>query len=174
MEGLKPVLGPHTLVLSIAAGISLDRLATGLGTGRVVRTMPNTSAQIGKGITGAVAGADIEAANRTSAEALLAAADHTVWFDDEGSLDAVNAVSGSGPAYVFNLVEALAAAGEKQGLDASIALDLARWTVIGSAALMEADAAHPSVLRQNVTSPNGTTAAALALLMAEDGLTPLM
>ena len=174
MEGLKAVVGPHTLVLSIAAGISLARLSAGLGTTRVVRTMPNTPAQIGKGITGAVAGADTDEADRAAAEALLAAAGHTVWFEEEGALDAVTAVSGSGPAYVFNLVEALAAAGEQQGLDPAIALDLARWTVIGSAALMEADPAHPSVLRHNVTSPNGTTAAALAVLMAEDGLTPLM
>jgi len=174
MENLQPVIGPQTLVLSIAAGIDIARLSRGLGTGRVIRTMPNTPAQIGKGITGAVPGADVTAEDRAHVDALLAAAGQVVWFDREGDLDAVTAVSGSGPAYVFNLVEALAAAGEQQGLSGEVAMKLARQTVIGSAALMEADAAPASVLRQNVTSPNGTTAAALAVLMADDGLTPLM
>jgi pyrroline-5-carboxylate reductase len=173
-EGLRPVIGPQTLVLSIAAGISIDRLAQGLGTKRVVRTMPNTPAQIGKGITGAVPGAETDAADRQVAEALLVAAGQVAWFEAEGDLDAVTAVSGSGPAYVFNLVEALAAAGVAQGLSEAVAMQLARQTVVGSAALMEADAAPASVLRQNVTSPNGTTAAALTILMADDGLTPLM
>lgn len=174
MEGLAPVIGPHTLVLSIAAGISIERLAAGTRTGRIVRAMPNTPAQIGKGITGAVAGPEITSDNKAAANALLAAAGGVVWFDDENALDAVTAVSGSGPAYVFNLVEALAAAGVAQGLPEHIAMQLARQTVIGSAALLEADPAPASVLRQNVTSPNGTTAAALAVLMADDGLTPLM
>ncbi|MCP8883903.1 pyrroline-5-carboxylate reductase [Devosia sp. XJ19-1] len=174
MEGLKPVIGPQTLVLSIAAGISIEKLSAGLDTARVVRTMPNTPAQIGKGITGAVAGADIGPEDREAVDALLSAAGQVAWFDAEGDLDAVTAVSGSGPAYVFNLVEALAAAGVAQGLDAAVAMQLARQTVVGSAALLEADAAPASVLRQNVTSPNGTTAAALAVLMADDGLTPLI
>ncbi|UYO01014.1 MAG: pyrroline-5-carboxylate reductase [Devosia sp.] len=174
METLAPALGAQTLILSIAAGISLKRLSEGLGTGRVVRTMPNTPAQIGKGITGAVAGADVGQADRAVAEALLSAAGPVVWFEAEGDLDAVTAVSGSGPAYVFNLVEAMAAAGVAQGLPEHVAMQLARQTVIGAAALMEADPAPASVLRQNVTSPNGTTAAALDVLMAPDGLTPLM
>jgi len=174
MEGLLPVVGPQTLVLSIAAGISIARLSQGLGTGRVVRTMPNTPAQIGKGITGAVAGPAAEPQDREAAGALLAAAGQVAWFEAEGDLDIVTAVSGSGPAYVFNLVEALAAAGVAQGLPEPVAMQLARQTVIGAAALMEADPAPAGVLRQNVTSPNGTTAAALAVLMADDGLTPLM
>jgi pyrroline-5-carboxylate reductase len=174
MEGLKPVVGPHTLVISIAAGISIATLAAGLGTGRVVRTMPNTPAQIGKGMTGAVAGGDVERKDRDAANALLSAAGQVAWFDAEGDLDAVTAVSGSGPAYVFYLVEALAAAGVAQGLSEHIAMQLARQTVIGAAALMEADPAPASVLRQNVTSPNGTTEAALGVLMGADGLTPLM
>ncbi len=174
MAGLQPVIGPQTLVISIAAGIDIARLTRGLGTDRVVRTMPNTPAQIGKGITGAVAGPAVDGNDRSAADALLAAAGQVVWFDAEGDLDAVTAVSGSGPAYVFHLVEALAAAGEQQGLSAEIAMRLARQTVIGSAALMEADAAPAATLRTNVTSPNGTTAAALAVLMGEDGLTPLM
>lgn len=174
MAGLQPVIGPQTLVISIAAGIDLARLTSGLGTGRVVRTMPNTPAQIGKGITGAVAGPDVDASGREAADVLLAAAGQVVWFDAEGDLDAVTAVSGSGPAYVFHMVEALAAAGEQQGLEPAIAMRLARQTIIGAAALLEADPAAAATLRQNVTSPNGTTAAALGVLMAEDGLTALM
>lgn len=174
MESLRPVVGTHTLVLSIAAGISIARLAAGLATDRVVRTMPNTPAQVGKGISGAVAAAAVTPSQRESADALLQAAGPVVWFDAEADLDAVTAVSGSGPAYVFNLVEAMAAAGVAQGLPETVAMQLARQTVIGAAALMEADASPASTLRQNVTSPNGTTAAALAVLMAEDGLTPLV
>jgi len=174
MAKLLPVVGPHTVVLSIAAGIDLARLQRGLETGRIIRTMPNTPAQIGKGITGAVAGPDITAEDRAKADALLAAAGQVAWFNDERDLDAVTAVSGSGPAYVFNLVEALAAAGEKQGLAPTVAMQLARQTVIGAAALMEADPTQAAILRQNVTSPNGTTAAALAVLMADDGLAPLL
>jgi pyrroline-5-carboxylate reductase len=174
MESLIGVVGPQTLVLSIAAGISIATLQNGLRTGRVVRTMPNTPAQIGKGMTGAVAGPEAKPEDREAVDALLAAAGKVAWFDREGDLDAVTAVSGSGPAYVFNLVEAMAAAGVAQGLPETVAMELARQTVIGSAALMEADPAPASVLRQNVTSPNGTTAAALAVLMADDGLAPLM
>lgn len=174
MAGLQQIMGPHTLVLSIAAGISISTLSGGLGTGRVIRTMPNTPAQIGKGMTGAVMGAEVQPQDRAAAEALLAAAGHVAWFENESDLDAVTAVSGSGPAYVFNLVEALAAAGVAQGLTEAVAMQLARQTVVGSAALLEADPAPANVLRQNVTSPNGTTAAALAVLMADDGLTPLM
>lgn len=172
LASLRAVIGPNTLAISIAAGIDIARLSRGLDTARVVRTMPNTPAQIGKGITGAVAGPDIQPDDRDTAEALLRAAGPVVWFDDESQLDAVTAVSGSGPAYVFHLVEALAAAGKTLGLPDAIAEQLARQTVIGSAALLEADPATPAVLRQNVTSPNGTTAAGLAVLM--EGLTPLV
>ena len=172
LAALAPVIGPQTLAISIAAGIDIARLSRGLDMGRIVRTMPNTPAQIGKGITGAVAGPEVGAEGRDVAEALLRAAGPVVWFDDESKLDAVTAVSGSGPAYVFHLVEALAAAGKKLGLPDAIAEQLARQTVIGSAALLEADPATPAVLRQNVTSPNGTTAAGLAVLM--EGLTPLI
>lgn len=174
MESLLPIVGPHTLALSIAAGIDLARLTRGLDTGRVIRTMPNTPAQIGKGITGAVAGADVDRDDRAIAESLLAAAGPVVWFDDENQLDAVTAISGSGPAYVFHLVEALAEAGRRQGLSDAVAEQLARQTVIGSAALLEADPSTPARLRENVTSPAGTTAAGLAVLMAEDGLTALI
>lgn len=173
LAGLKPLIAAQTLVISIAAGISLATLTNGLNTQRVVRTMPNTPAQLGKGITGAVP-ARIDAEDRAIAAALLQAAGQVVWFNDEAKLDAVTAVSGSGPAYVFYLVEALAEAGVRQGLEVEQAMILARQTVIGAAALLEADAAPASVLRQNVTSPNGTTAAALAVLMGEPGLTTLL
>jgi pyrroline-5-carboxylate reductase len=135
--------------------------------------MPNTPAQIGKGITGVV-GLTITAADAEIAEALLGAAGQVVWFDTEAKLDAVTAVSGSGPAYVFYLVEAMAVAGMRQGLDPAQAMLLARQTVIGAAALMAADESPVSVLRENVTSPKGTTAAALSVLMAPDGLEALM
>jgi len=174
LTSLQSVIGPQTLAISIAAGIDIARLSRGLGMGHIVRTMPNTPAQIGKGITGLVAGPDVTAAGRDVAEALLLAAGPVVWLAAESQLDAVTAVSGSGPAYVFHLVEALAAAAKAQGLPDAIAEQLARQTVIGSAALMEADHATPAVLRQNVTSPNGTTAAGLAVLMGEHGLTELV
>lgn len=173
MAEIQPAVGPHTLVLSIAAGISLETLAGGLMTERIVRAMPNTPAQIGKGISGAV-GLHITPRDREVADSLLRAAGEVLWFDAESMLDAVTAVSGSGPAYVFYLVEALAVAATRQGLDAEQAMQLARRTVIGAAALMEADPLPASVLRENVTSPKGTTAAALQVLMAPDGLERLM
>lgn len=171
---LRPIIGAHTLVISIAAGISIDAIASGLGTERVIRTMPNTPAQVGKGVTGAVPAGGVSAADRSVADALMRAAGDVVWFDDESMIDAVTAVSGSGPAYVFHFVEALAAAGMRQGFDAEQAMRLARQTVIGAAALLEADPSPAAVLRQNVTSPNGTTEAALEVLMAPNGLTNLM
>jgi pyrroline-5-carboxylate reductase len=174
MESLRPIVGQQTLAISIAAGIDIARLSRGLDMGRVVRTMPNTPAQIGKGITGAVAGPEVGPEGRGIAEALLSAAGPVVWFDDERQLDAVTAVSGSGPAYVFHLVEALAEAARRQGLPDAIAEQLARQTVIGSAALLEADPAPPAVLRQNVTSPNGTTQAGLEVLMGQPGLVDLI
>lgn len=174
IDEVKPVVGRQTLVISIAAGISLRTLTQGLGTERVIRTMPNTPAQIGKGITGAVPGFKVDDNDKAVAEALLKAAGPVVWFDVEARLDAVTAVSGSGPAYVFHLVEALTEAGRRQGLPADVAGQLARQTVIGAAALLEADPAPASTLRENVTSPNGTTAAALAVLMGDDGLTRLV
>lgn len=173
MAELLPVVGRQTLVLSIAAGISLERLSTSLGTQRVVRCMPNTPAQVGRGMSGAVA-LSISAEDRDAADALLRAAGDVIWFDAESQIDGVTAVSGSGPAYVFYMVEALAQAAEQQGFAPDEAMRLARATVIGAAALMEADPLPAAKLRQNVTSPNGTTAAALAVLMAPNGLAPLM
>lgn len=173
MAQVQPSVGRQTLVVSIAAGISLKTLSQALGTDRVVRTMPNTPAQIGRGITGAV-GLSIGESDREVATALLSAAGEVMWFDDELKIDAVTAVSGSGPAYVFYMVEALAAAAERQGFTPEQAMRLARATVTGAAALLDADPAPAGQLRQNVTSPKGTTAEALAVLMAPDGLAPLM
>lgn len=173
MAEVQPAVGAQALVLSIAAGISIKTLSQGLGTERVVRAMPNTPAQLGKGISGAV-GYHITETDRLVADALLSAAGEVLWFEDEGKLDAVTAVSGSGPAYVFYMVEALAVAAMRQGLDPGQAMQLARQTVVGAAALMEADPQPVSVLRENVTSPKGTTYAALQVLMAPEGLEALM
>ncbi len=174
LPGLKTIFGPHTLVVSIAAGISLRTLLDGLATHRVVRAMPNTPAQVGEGMTGAVAAPGVSAEDREVAEALLMAAGTFLWFDDEARIDQVTAVSGSGPAYVFYLVEALAEAGTAEGLAPDDAMLLSRQTVIGAAALMMDDPTDAATLRKNVTSPGGTTAAALEVLMAEDGLATLM
>lgn len=173
MQQVLPVVGKHTLVVSIAAGISLHTLAAGLDTDRVVRAMPNTPAQVGKGISGAV-GLNVSETDREVANLLLEAAGDVLWFDDESRIDGVTAVSGSGPAYVFHMVEALAEAAMKEGFAPAQAMHLARRTVIGAAALLEADESPASLLRENVTSPKGTTAAALTVLMAPDGLTALM
>lgn len=169
MAEVQGVVGGQTLVISIAAGISLSTIAEALGTGRVVRTMPNTPAQIGRGITGAV-GLDISEQDRAIADELMRAAGSVLWFADEARIDAVTAVSGSGPAYVFHMVEALAAAAERQGFSPEEAMLLARSTVTGAAALMDAEpAVSAAQLRVNVTSPKGTTAAALEVLMRREG-----
>jgi len=171
---LRQSVGAETLVISIAAGISIASLADALGTNKIVRTMPNTPAQLGRGITGAVPAAGVGAVDRDLADALLKAAGEVLWFDEEAKIDAVTAVSGSGPAYVFHFVEALAEAARRQGFSDEQAMQLARATVTGAAALLAIDPAPASVLRQNVTSPKGTTAAALEVLMGEPGLTDLL
>lgn len=162
--------------ISVAAGVSLNRLDEWLGGGAaIVRAMPNLPAAIGAGATVAAANGRVTAAQRKLAGALLSASGALDWLEDEGPIDAVTAVSGSGPAYVFLLVEALAAAGVEAGLNADLSMRLARQTIIGGGALMEAwperDAA---TLRRDVTSPGGTTEAALKVLMAGNGLSPLM
>ncbi|MBE7199364.1 MAG: pyrroline-5-carboxylate reductase [Parafilimonas terrae] len=172
---LDPLIGPRTLLVSVLAGKTTADLAARLPAARaIVRAMPNLPASIGHGATGAFPNAAVEPAQRAAAEALLAATGTAVWLDDEAAIDAVTAVSGSGPAYVFLMVEALTEAGIAAGLTADIAGRLARATVTGAGALLEVDPAEASTLRQAVTSPGGTTAAALAVLMAEDGLPALM
>jgi pyrroline-5-carboxylate reductase len=169
----KPFIRPSTLVVSIMAGTTIAALETVCG-GSVVRAMPNTPAAIGRGITVAVAAKNVSAAQRAVADALLRATGAVEWVEQEGLMDAVTAVSGSGPAYVFLLAEELARAGVAAGLPAELAAKLARETVAGSGELLHRSDLAPATLRQNVTSPGGTTAAALEVLMAKDGLQPLM
>jgi pyrroline-5-carboxylate reductase len=171
--GLKSLTGASTLVVSIMAGTPIAALQQVCG-GMVVRAMPNTPAAIGRGITVAVAAKNVSAAQRATADALLRATGAVEWVDDEALMDAVTAVSGSGPAYVFLLAEELARAGVEAGLPADLATRLARETVAGSGELLHRSELASATLRQNVTSPGGTTAAALEVLMAEDGMQPLM
>jgi pyrroline-5-carboxylate reductase len=158
---------PSLCVLSIAAGKTLSYFSKKFGTSQpIIRAMPNTPAAIGKGITVACSTPAVTDAHRAIADNLLNAMGRVEWVANESLMDAVTAVSGSGPAYVFYLIEALAEAGIKSGLPADLAMSLARETVIGSAALADKESALPaSSLRENVTSPNGTTAAALSVLM---------
>jgi len=165
---------PQTLFLSIAAGITIAGIARHLGEAAIIRTMPNTPAAIGRGITVACANPQVTPQQRRLCEALLAAIGESAWVEDEALLDPVTAVSGSGPAYVFLLIEALAAAGEHAGLPAELALRLARETVAGSGELARLSQGDPARLREAVTSPGGTTRAALDVLMAKDGLARLI
>lgn len=171
------LLGPGRLALSIAAGKGLDWIAARLPAGTpVVRAMPNTPAAIGRGISALIANAAAGESERALAESLMKAAGETLWLPAEDLMDAVTAVSGSGPAYVFHLVEALAAAGEAAGLPADLSLRLARATVSGAGALLDSEKGQTAAeLRVAVTSKGGTTAAALEQLMqAESGLSALM
>jgi pyrroline-5-carboxylate reductase len=170
-----PLVGPSTVVVSIMAGTRLASLERALPAGSaVVRTMPNTPAAVGRGITVAVANARVSSQQRDLAHRLLSAIGAVEWVDDEGLLDAVTAVSGSGPAYVFLLAEALAQAGAAAGLPADLAARLARATVAGSGELLHRSPLDAATLRRNVTSPGGTTEAALVVLMGKDGLAPVM
>jgi pyrroline-5-carboxylate reductase len=170
---LRPFAGPSTLIVSIMAGMTIAAIAQACG-GSVVRAMPNTPAAIGRGITVAVAAKTVSAGQRAVADALLRATGSVEWVDDEGLMDAVTAVSGSGPAYVFLLAEELARAGVEAGLPEALASRLARETVAGSGELLHRSDAPSAALRQNVTSPGGTTAAALEVLMGPDGLQQLL
>lgn len=170
---LKSLSGPTTLVVSIMAGTTMASIAEVCG-GAVVRAMPNTPAAIGRGITVAVAANNVSAARRAVADALLRATGSVEWIDDEQLMDAVTAVSGSGPAYVFLLAEELARAGVEAGLPPELATRLARETVAGSGELLHRSDVPSATLRQNVTSPGGTTAAALDVLMGPDGMQSLL
>ena len=164
------------LLISIAAGKPVSFFEQHLGSNAaVVRAMPNTPAAIGEGMTVACANAAVSDTQKKQVQDLLSAVGDFVWVPDEKLLDPVTALSGSGPAYVFLLIEAMTAAGEKLGLDPAMAARLARQTVVGSAALAKDSAAIPAAkLRENVTSPGGTTAAALSVLMrAENGMQAL-
>ncbi|BBK44901.1 pyrroline-5-carboxylate reductase [Allostella vacuolata] len=162
--------GPDTVFLSIAAGKTIAYFERALGgEAAIVRAMPNTPAAVGQGMTVAVANPAVAPAQRQACDALLAAVGDVAWVEDEGLIDAVTAVSGGGPAYVFLLIECLAEAGRAAGLPADLSMRLARTTVAGSGALVRQSEEPAATLRRNVTSPNGTTQEALAVLMAEEG-----
>lgn len=173
---LAKTVGPDTVVLSIAAGRTLASFEKHLpARTAVVRAMPNTPASVGRGITGAVANSHVSPAQKATADALLKSIGAVVWVEREDQIDAVTAVSGSGPAYVFHLAECMAEAGRKAGLPADLAEQLARWTVAGAGELLHRSDLPAAQLRKNVTSPNGTTYAALQVLMREpSGLQALM
>jgi pyrroline-5-carboxylate reductase len=172
---LTPSVGGDTLVISVAAGRTLASLARPLPAGTaIVRSMPNTPASVGRGVTVAIANASVSVAQVELCTALLEAVGDVLWIEDEALLDAVTALSGSGPAYVFLLAECLAEAGQDAGLDAELAAHLARATVAGAGELLQRSDLSPAELRKNVTSPNGTTAAALEVLMGKDELANLL
>lgn len=175
LPGVARHVGADTVVLSIAAGRTIASFERALpAKAAVVRAMPNTPASVGRGITVATPNAHVTAAQRTACDSLLQAVGEVAWVAAEGDLDAVTAVSGSGPAYVFYLAECMAAAGVAMGLAPELAQKLARCTVAGSGELLHRSDLGADVLRQNVTSPNGTTYAALQVLMADDGMRPLL
>src|SRR5487761_2140550 len=173
---LARIAGAQTLVISIMAGKSIHAIAAQLPQATaIIRCMPNTPAAVGRGITGLYANAAVNAAQKAIAQSLMTAIGKVVFVDDESQIDAVTAVSGSGPAYLFYLVECLANAGVHLGLAPELAMQLARATVEGSGELLHQSAeVAAGQLRVNVTSPGGTTAAALAVLMDAQGLDPLM
>ncbi|WP_417671939.1 pyrroline-5-carboxylate reductase [Roseibium sp.] len=174
LPGLKPAVQPDTVVLSVAAGTPISRFTSEFGDIAVARAMPNTPAMVGRGITAVFPNAAVTEGQKDTIGKLLQAVGKVVWLDNEDQIDQVTAVSGSGPAYVFWLAECLAEAGKAAGLPEALAKELAEATVCGAGELMHQSPDTPTVLRQNVTSPNGTTAAALDVLMADDGLKPLM
>ena len=170
-----PLTGKRTVLLSIVAGQTLANLARHLPKGTaIVRAMPNTPASIRQGITVAVPNDKVTRTQKRACDELLGAVGDVVWIDDESLMDAVTAVSGSGPAYVFLLAECLAEAGVKAGLAKPLAEQLARATVAGAGALLRASNLSPAELRKHVTSPKGTTAAALEMLMGRGGFEALL
>lgn len=172
---LAKLAGKNTVVLSIAAGRTIAGFEQHLPKGTaVIRSIPNTPAAIGRGITVAVPNAHVTQAQRAACDGLLRAIGEVAWVDDEGLIDAVTAVSGSGPAYVFYLAECLAEAGVKAGLEPALAEKLARWTVSGAGELLHRSDLGADTLRENVTSKGGTTFAALQVLKRPDGLAKLM
>jgi pyrroline-5-carboxylate reductase len=174
LPDLKRFADKGSVFLSIAAGKTLKYFAGHLGpSAKVVRAMPNTPAAVRQGITVSTASKGVSEAEKKRCHELLEAVGQSLWVDDEGLIDHVTALSGSGPAYVFLLVEAMAAAGAKLGLSPEMAMQLARATVAGSGELLRQSSEPASQLRVNVTSPGGTTAEALKVLMAGDGIQPV-
>jgi pyrroline-5-carboxylate reductase len=172
---LHALIGASTVTVSIMAGRTLATLQKALPAGAaIIRAMPNTPAAVGRGVTVALANAHTTKNQRDLTNQLLGATGSVEWIADEGLMDAVTALSGSGPAYVFLLAESLARAGIAAGLPADLAARLARATVVGAGELLHRSPLEAASLRVNVTSPAGTTAAALDVLMGADGLDPLM
>jgi len=179
LPGLSSLMDSKNVLVSVAAGTTISQLASPFGMiegnpVRVVRAMPNTPAMVQRGITVCVANEGVDPKQRDDVTQLLLAIGDVDWVDDEALIDAVTGVSGSGPAYVFHLAEALADAGVAAGLSAELAAKLAQATVSGAGELMQQSELSPATLRENVTSPNGTTAAALDVLMADDGFPSLL
>lgn len=167
MAEVRSALNPGALVISVAAGVTLATLRRGLGEqARLVRAMPNTPALFGAGMTGLVAADEVGPRDRERAGDILATAGQIAWLDDESLMDVVTAVSGSGPAYFFALAEQLALAGERAGLPPAVAAKLARQTAFGAGTMLARDDQSAGQLREQVTSPGGTTEAALAALSA--------
>lgn len=175
LAGLGDLVRPGTVVVSIAAGRTLSSLSARLGAdAAIIRTIPNTPAAVGRGVTVAFANEHVSAAQRDLAGNLLAAVGIVEWVGEEALIDAATAVSGSGPAYVFYLAECLAEAGIAAGLPEELAHRIARATVEGAGELLHRSPLPPATLRANVTSPGGTTAAALEILGRDPGLPELM
>ena len=176
LPSLSALARSETIFLSIAAGVSIETYESILGPASIiVRAMPNTPAAIAKGITALIGNSTVDHAALELSETLLSAIGETVRLERESQMDAVTGLSGSGPAYVFFLIDALAAAGRKQGLSEDMAMTLAKATVAGAGALAKQSKQTPEQLRINVTSPNGTTQAGLEVLMSENnGLVPLI
>lgn len=175
LEELKGLKIKNSMILSIAAGRTIGYFEDCLGKEQaIIRAMPNTPASIGKGITVCVANDPVNQEQVDLSTTLLKTVSTVEWIDNENLMDAVTALSGSGPAYVFCITEAMAAAGEALGLSPELSKKLADQTVIGSGALLEISGESASRLRENVTSPGGTTAAALDVLMGDGGLAQIM
>ncbi len=175
LKDLAPRIDEATLVLSIAAGKTLDDLARSLPKGTpIVRAMPNTPIMVGAGMTVLVANEFVSETQKNKLDQLLAPTGAVAWLDDEHDMDAVTALSGSGPAYLFWLAECMSKAGTEAGLDKGLAMTLAKNTIYGAGKLMTSQETAPTTLRENVTSKGGTTAAALDVLMDKEGLDPLV
>lgn len=174
-ETLSALAGPDTLVISVLAGKTIANLAARASRAKsFVRAMPNLPASVRRGVTGVAANDAVTTAQRAMTTALLEGVGKVVWVEDERFIDAVTAVSGSGPAYVFYLVECMTEAGIAAGLQPDVARVLARATIEGAGELLRQSPLEPATLRENVSSPGGTTLAALSVLMADNGLQPLM
>lgn len=175
LSALNPIMKADSLILSLAAGITISGIRSGINKDcRIVRVMPNVPAMVGRGMSVVCVDAEIDATQKDMVTMLLAAVGDVAWIDNEELMDAVTGVSGSGPAYVFYMVEAMAKAGEAAGLSSDLAMQLARATVIGAGECLHQNALSAASLREAVTSKGGTTAAALEVLMSSDGLMTLM